>query len=150
MRIYMDVCCFNRPQDDFSIGRNRLEAEAVLSVLHYVQQKIWVLVDSDVIDAELALSPSPERRTKAESLAAMRSSCVLLAAQHVLPARELALLGLTDMDALHVACAELDKYDVLLTTDDRLLARYRAHSQRIIVHIANPLVWIAEVTVPWN
>lgn len=30
MRIYLDVCCLNRPLDDLSIGRNRLEAEAVL------------------------------------------------------------------------------------------------------------------------
>lgn len=37
MRIYMDLCCFNRPYDDQGQTRIRLETEAKL----VIQQKIW-------------------------------------------------------------------------------------------------------------
>ena len=65
MRIYMDVCCFNRPQDDLAIGRNRLEAEAVLSILRRVLEGKWSLVGSEVVDAGTArFTPLTERRSQ--------------------------------------------------------------------------------------
>jgi hypothetical protein len=39
MLLYLDMCCLNRPFDDQSIDRNRLESEAVLAILRRVDQK---------------------------------------------------------------------------------------------------------------
>ncbi|WP_324281532.1 hypothetical protein VKI21_06435 [Cyanobacterium aponinum UTEX 3222] len=33
IKIYLDVCCLNRPFDDWSYERNRLEGESVTSIL---------------------------------------------------------------------------------------------------------------------
>jgi hypothetical protein len=42
MRVYLDNCCFNRPFDDQSQARVRLEAEAKLEI----QQRIKDAVES--------------------------------------------------------------------------------------------------------
>lgn len=38
MRIYLDVCCLNRPFDDQTQDRIHLEAEAVLTILKYIEK----------------------------------------------------------------------------------------------------------------
>ena len=40
-RIYLDVCCFNRPFDDQSWDRVRMEAEAVKGILLKIRQGLW-------------------------------------------------------------------------------------------------------------
>ena len=35
--IYLDVCCLNRPFDDWSYDRNRLEGEAVITILKQIK-----------------------------------------------------------------------------------------------------------------
>jgi hypothetical protein len=37
MRVYLDACCLNRPFDDRSQDRIRLEAEAVLAIIERVE-----------------------------------------------------------------------------------------------------------------
>lgn len=39
MRVYLDNCCFNRPFDDQSQARVRLEAEARLEIQQRVKDK---------------------------------------------------------------------------------------------------------------
>ncbi len=56
-RIYLDVCCWNRPFDDFSQERIRLEAEAVLLIYEKFRLGIWVLLSSDIVEAELRQTP---------------------------------------------------------------------------------------------
>lgn len=58
-------------------------------------------------------------------------------------AADLMARGLEAGDALHVACAESTRCEVLLTTDDALQAKCRRHSD-IMVYVVNPLQWIAE------
>ena len=38
MRLYLDVCCLNRPFNDRTQIRIRLEAEAVLTILTLIEQ----------------------------------------------------------------------------------------------------------------
>lgn len=41
--VYLDVCCFNRPYDDQTQDRVRLEAEAVLLILRRIEAGEWRL-----------------------------------------------------------------------------------------------------------
>ncbi|WP_256875183.1 hypothetical protein [Nostoc sp. C052] len=45
--IYLDVCCLNRPFDDQTQERIRLEAEAVLLILANCQTGEWQMLVSD-------------------------------------------------------------------------------------------------------
>ena len=50
MLVYLDVCCLNRPFDDYSQERIRLESEAVLLILERCQGEVWQLLGSDAVD----------------------------------------------------------------------------------------------------
>jgi len=64
MKVYFDVCCLNRPFDDQSQGRIHLEAEAVLTVLKYVDSGDWISVSSDTIVYEINNTEDIERRNR--------------------------------------------------------------------------------------
>ena len=80
MRLYLDVCALNRPFDDQSIDRNRLESEAVLAILGRVSRKVHRLVRSEVIDRELAACPDREKAELVESV--LRSATLVLPLSH--------------------------------------------------------------------
>ncbi len=60
-RIYLDVCCLNRPFDDASQDRIRLESEAVLSIYRKCRLGEWTLLTSEVIESELRQTPDIQR-----------------------------------------------------------------------------------------
>lgn len=62
MRIYMDNCCFNRPFDDQSKIRIRLETEAKLYIQEKIINKEIELAWSYIIDYENQFNPFEERR----------------------------------------------------------------------------------------
>jgi predicted nucleic acid-binding protein len=60
-------------------------------------------------------------------------------------ALELKRVGLKPLDALHVACAEKGKAEILLTTDDNLLSKALKNRRTLKVKVENPLRWVTEV-----
>ena len=64
IRIYLDVCCLNRPFDDQRQDRVRLESEAVLLILSRIENGEWEWVSSQVVDLEIQRTPDPDRRTR--------------------------------------------------------------------------------------
>jgi predicted nucleic acid-binding protein len=69
---------------------------------------------------------------------------MLLGDEHRERAAVLTGWGLKTVDALHVACAEALRADVLLTTDDRLSAAANRPGTGLQVRVANPLSWLEE------
>ena len=53
VRVYLDVCCFNRPFDDSRQDRVRLEAEAVKAIMRRIETGEWEGVASPVIRFEI-------------------------------------------------------------------------------------------------
>ncbi len=60
-RIYLDVCCLNRPLDDWQQDRVRIEGEAIVSILDQVRDEKWRLVTSEAVEAELERLPNPDK-----------------------------------------------------------------------------------------
>ena len=52
-KIYLDVCCLNRPFDDWTQERIRLEGEAILSIMECIRVRKWQLATSEAIQVEL-------------------------------------------------------------------------------------------------
>jgi len=123
MRIYLDVCCLNRPFDDQTQDRVRLEAEALLSILDRCHRGEWLLVGSEALDYEISKIPDDERRQKVLILAGLVRSRVSLDEEVVQRGHLLQGAGFTALDALHVSCAEKADAEVMLTTDDKLVRR---------------------------
>jgi predicted nucleic acid-binding protein len=141
MRLYLDNCCFNRPFDDQSQPRIRLEAEAKLEVQTRILDGRLELAWSYILDYENAANPFAERRQAihlwfGHATVDMDESPALLA-------RAVALerAGVRGKDALHVACAIAGRCDYLLTTDDGLL---RAAPRVPELRIVNPTTFVLE------
>jgi predicted nucleic acid-binding protein len=146
LKIYLDVCCLNRPFDDQSQARIRLEAEAVLIVLARCEVGAWAWVGSEVIEFEIKQTPDPERMRRTHVLASHAHRSVSVGKAEIKRAQQLEGWGISAFDALHLACAESGGADVFLTTDDQLLRQAAAHSDELRIQVENPLTWLGEVS----
>jgi hypothetical protein len=143
-KIYLDVCCLNRPFDDQRQARIRLEAEAVLAILQRVAAGDWPWVGSAVLDFETGQITDPERLRRVRAMLQSVSQQTELTDEDVKRAEQLEALGFADYDALHLACAERGGAAIFLTTDDRLLRRAVRHADVLRLRVANPVMWISE------
>lgn len=140
----MDVCCLNRPFDDQTNDRIRIESEAVLSILNRCLDD-WILMGSEVIEYEISKIPDEERRHKVRILASISKEKVIVNENIIRRAKQIEEIGLKGVDALHVACAE--KSDVMLTTDDEIIKKVKKNAVKLNlkVRIENPVKWLMEV-----
>ncbi|MGS0756489.1 PIN domain protein [Roseateles sp. GG27B] len=123
MLIYLDLCCFNRPYDDQSQVRVRLETEAKLSLQDKVRSGGCQLVWSAVLDLENSKNPYIEHMQAIAQWRALASNHVMAGPDVMTIAAQLVAGGVHNFDALHVASAVVGKAELFITTDDRLLKR---------------------------
>jgi len=145
LKIYLDVCCLNRPFDNQTQDRIHLESEAILSVLNHSQNSNWDIVGSEAIDIEIDKMIDNEKKLKVNILASIHQSYIVVDRSVETRALELSELGFKTFDALHIACAEKGSANVLLTTDDNLLSKAFKHGNMLRIKTRNPLEWVAEV-----
>lgn len=145
MKVYLDACCLNRPFDDQSQPRVRLETEAVLLILEKLRQREWEWVGSEILLFEVGQNPDLENRQRTLLLASQSHQVIEIIEKVLRRADELTEKGFDTYDAIHLASAEYGKTDVFLTTDDRILKL--AHRQKNLLPFAvqNPIVWLEEV-----
>ena len=135
--------CLNRPFDDQTQDRIRIESEVVLTILNRCLC-YWLLVGSEVIDYEISKIPDDERKRRVEILISIAREKVIVDEDIVRRASELEDIGLRAVDALHVACAERS-VDVMLTTDDELLKKVKINKNIIRIRVENPVRWLMEM-----
>ena len=145
MRVYLDVCCLNRPFDDQSQDRIHLESEAVVLILKHIRSGDWEWISSEVVDFEVAQTPDVDKRHQVEALIQYADKKVRIGPSVITRASNLEAMGFSAYDALHLACAEHAKVDVLLTTDDNLVRLADESSGLLDVRVGNPLTWLKEV-----
>lgn len=141
MRIYLDACCLNRLTDDQNQPRIRAEALAVERVLKRVREGTVLWISSDALIDELDRNPDSERRMGNVALLAFAAEVVVETDQVALRAEALHSVGYGVFDALHLACAEAARVDVLLTTDDSFLRKASRGDGRPRIAVRNPLSW---------
>jgi predicted nucleic acid-binding protein len=142
VKIYLDVCCLNRPFDDHSQERIRLESEAVISILG--RSKTLTLLTSEIVDLEISKIPDEDRKQKVSLLSLISKVNIVIDYEIMSRARELNKMGFKSFDAFHIACAEKGQADVLLTTDDQLLKKAASQRKLLKVETENPLKWLME------
>ena len=144
-KIYFDTCCINRPFDDQTQVRVRLEAEAILGILSRIENGEWKWVGSEVLMDEIEQTPDAQRLSRVKLLSDFVQDVVEVNEKEIKRAKELQKEGFQVFDALHIACAESAKADVLLSTDDSLLRQAKRVSKRLKVRVENPLAWVEEM-----
>ena len=144
-KIYFDTCCLNRPFDDQTQERIRLESEAVLAVLSRIEKGEWDWVGSEVLMDEIEQTPDTQKLSRARLLSGFIKQTVEIGEAEVERSKELQGEGFKEFDSLHLACAENAKADVFLSTDDRLLKLAKRISNRLRIQVENPLAWVEEM-----
>ena len=144
MRIYLDNCCFNRPFDDQSQLRVRLEAEAKLKIQEDILAGSYQLIWSYILDYENSQNPFRERREQISKWRAYSDVDIVEDAAILGYAEEIARHGVKIVDSLHIACAISANAAYFLTTDDIILKR---STQIRDVKITDPVGFIREVTI---
>lgn len=134
MRIYLDVCCYNRPYDDQSQLLVSLETQAKLQIQKEVKEGKHELVSSYVLDFEASRNPIEVRKASISDFLTKNVSIYVSEDKQeaiVAVAEDIKDTGVKDVDALHVACAIEAECDVFLTTDKRLL-KYETDRLKIL------------------
>jgi predicted nucleic acid-binding protein len=142
----MDVCCLNRPFDDFSQERIFLEAEAILTIITRCERGEWTLLVSSVIDYELSQLQDEDRLEKVQTLYDASKEWYSLSSDAEKRAKQFQQYGIKSLDSFHLALAETQKADIFLTTDMRLLRA--VHRIELNIKVSNPLTWLMEMI--WN
>ena len=142
MKIYLDVCCLNRPFDNQEQERIRLESEAILLILARFENKQWQWFSSEVVLDEILQTRNEDRRRRLLDLNEKVDRSLIVTDDDFERAQELARLGFGDMDSLHLACAEHSNIDVFLTTDDKLIRTANRLVGQLDVLVDNPLNWL--------
>lgn len=135
----MDVCCFNRPFDDWSQLRIGLEAEAILTIIQYFQTEEWLLIGSIALDSEIEQTPDLDKKQQVKDLLTLAKTKISLNEVIQERTKTLVKLGFKSFDALHIAYAESAIVDVFLTTDDRLLNNATRNQAILKIPVKNPV-----------
>ncbi len=142
MRIYLDNCCFNRPFDDQSQIRIRLESEAKLFIQARVLTGEIELAWSYVLDFENSANPFPEKRWSIAQWKAKAVVDVVESPAILVQAQQCESLGLRGKDALHIACALETGCDCFLTTDDQTINVMAAFN---LIKVLSPITFITQM-----
>lgn len=140
MKIYLDVCCLNRPFDDIQQERIRLEANAVIIILERCEKGELILISSDIIREEILRIPDIEKREAVLELQNIYKEWIPIDKNVIELAKQIEQSGVKPYDALHIASAEIGGADVFLTTDDKLLRKNLQLNLK--TRILNPLNFI--------
>jgi len=145
MRVYLDVCCLSRPFDDRGQDRVRLESEAVLTIISHAQTSNWRLLTSEVVDIEISKIPDTDKKQKIVMLSTVLQQSIAVDNNIEKRAFELEKMGFKPFDAMHIACAEKGKADILLTTDDNFIRKALHTKDALKITVKNPVIWLMEV-----
>jgi predicted nucleic acid-binding protein len=142
MKLYLDNCCFNRPFDDQSQIRIRLESEAKLKIQEEIRAGSFQLAWSYILDYENSKNPFQERKIRISGWRKYAFQNIDESVELLKIANSLNQMGLHKLDSLHIACGVQSNCDYFLTTDDKILKR---GDQISYIRVTDPIAFIKEV-----
>ena len=143
MKIYLDNCCFNRPFDDQSQLRIRLESEAKLQIQDDIRLGLHKLIWSYILDYENSKNPLRERQEQIAKWRAISAEDIEENEKIIEVSLMLNQQGIKTIDSLHIACAIEAKAAFFLTTDDGVLKKSNLVTD---IQITDPIGFIKEVS----
>jgi hypothetical protein len=142
MKLYLDNCCFNRPFDNQTQIRIRLETEAKLKIQEEIRLGNFKLVWSYILDYENSKNPFRERKIRISAWRKYAFEDVQEGSEQLKKANFLNQKGFSKMDSLHIACAIISQSAYFLTTDDKIL---KGSGMVTEIRIIDPTAFIREV-----
>jgi predicted nucleic acid-binding protein len=142
LKVYLDNCSIQRPLDNQTQARIRLEAEAVLSILSFVDSEEVELIASEISVFETVKITEINRREFL--LGVIAKSKQIFQANEITRqrAKELSRVGIKALDALHLSAAEQCNADYFCTCDDRFYKKAKTESK---IKVLTPIELLSEI-----
>ena len=121
LRLYLDICVFNRPFDNQRQSKIMIEAQIFIMLMAMISEGIFYLVNSFALEYENTKNPNIENMIKINDFLEYATEYIHYSEDILKRSLELEKLGLSGMDAVHIACAEKANVDFFVTCDDRLI-----------------------------
>ena len=140
LRIYLDMCCFNRPFDDQSQLRISLESQAKIRIQELIKDNELSLITSYTLQYENSQNRDDMRRNSIDSFVSKhRTENIGIEKDDEITLKAKAIMdtGIKEKDAYHMASAIVGDCKYFITTDDRILKH-----QSNDINIVNPTEFI--------
>lgn len=144
MILYLDTCSLQRPLDDRTQVRIRIEAEAVLSVIDLVEAGTVDLLSSDALTYETEKNPHPTRKDFVWEVISSASGYVEFTQKVEKRTGELNQAGIETLDSMHLASAEEGDADFFCTCDDSFLTKAKREVSGE-TRVVSPLELVEEI-----
>ncbi|MBR4474940.1 MAG: hypothetical protein IKS55_15060 [Oscillospiraceae bacterium] len=137
MRVYLDMCCYNRPYDDQSQLKVAMEAQSKLYIQNLIKRRELDLIGSYVLDYEVSRNPYEMRKQSiiqfirdnmAGYVGGERDEAVKPIADDIMKT------GVKEKDAYHLAAAIYAGCEYFISTDIRLL-KYKTDKIKLVTPI---------------
>ena len=139
IKIYLDNCCFNRPYDDQSFIKIKIETEAKIFIQTQIKEGKFHLIWSYILDYENDLNPYANRKNSILKWKYLSEEDIEENSDILKTVEELEKNKIFGKDALHIACAIYSKVDFFITTDYNLI---RKASSLNNLKVINPIDFI--------
>lgn len=144
-KVYLDMNIYNRPFDDQTQVRIRLETIAVFAIFYMIRVQDLSLVWSFILDYENSLNPYDDVRMEIEMISFLASEHVDVSEDIRINAKGYERKGIKPRDALQLACAVKSGAAYFITCDDKLVKKARSFG--INLKIVNPVDFIRGMEV---
>jgi predicted nucleic acid-binding protein len=124
---------YNRPFDDQSQVRIRLETIAIYAILKMIKEDKFSLLWSFMLEFENSLNPYEDIRMEIEMASSLASEKIKMGEDILTAAKNLESKGIKPRDAIHLACAIKGKADYFLTCDDKLIKKVKPIQGEIVI-----------------
>jgi len=140
LRVYLDICTFNRPFDDQNQLKIKLETEAKLFIQQGIINGTYELVWSYILEYENNQNRYDDKRNAIYDWKKIAKIHCVENDKIIEYAENLKKINLRTKDALHIACGVYTNSDYFITTD-RQLFNLKLDDIKII----NPMAFLNEM-----
>ena len=143
MKIYLDMCVYNRPFDYQGDEKIALETSAFIYILEKIEKGEYELVCSEILLYENDKNPDFQRKTRITSYFSLAKEFVKVEKKDIERVKVLKKIGFCDIDAFHVAMAKKSKANYFITCDKEIINIYKNHEHLIKTVIVGILDFIS-------
>lgn len=142
MRLYLDLCVYNRPFDSQKQERISLETSIFVYILEMVERNVYTLIASEALVYENSKNPDIQRMIRVSSYFGLARESTKVSNSDLKRIKFIKRLGFSGIDALHITLAEKSNADFFITCDDNIVNLYKRQRDSIKVNIVNLVEFI--------
>lgn len=123
MKIYLDMCVYNRPFDDQSQPRIMFESQCFVIIIAHASSGSLKILNSFALEYENSRNSKSDNMILINDMLKKASEYISYTDDIQKRAEHHEKYGITALDAIHLACAESANADYFLTCDDKFSSK---------------------------